>query len=247
MGMVKKIIVTMLIFCSCESFAVDNWTPTWGEFVSPVTTDAKYILFGGIGLALALQQWAPEFIENTQAYWSEEKPLKESSQYGDLLGQGIPNAIYAGAMYWHYSSTNELKSLSRSMTMLKASLYSAVVAHSLKMMARKPRPNNPDSLDSFPSGHTTAIFSFASVIGVEHNIYYGTGAYLLATFSAVSRMNDNRHRIDDLVAGAAIGMSYGLSLYYQKNQPTKSSQNLFQILPTDDLSGIAVVWLSNSQ
>lgn len=58
-------------------------------------------------------------------------------------------------------------------------------------------------------------FSFASVIGASHDLPYGILANLYAAGVAVSRINDNRHYLHDVTAGATIGASYGIALAQQ--------------------------------
>lgn len=107
-----------------------------------------------------------------------------------------------------------------------------------------PRPDNYNQKDSFPSGHTTAAFAFASTIWAEHGVYWGTAAYLGATYAGLSRINDNRHRINDVIAGASIGMSYGIGLYSLANSNPGSkdegNKSVFLVLPADDLDGVVI-------
>lgn len=137
----------------------------------------------------------------------------------------------------------------RGYTMARASLYAQAMTTALKLIVREPRPDRSGENDSFPSGHTTNAFSFASVVSAEHGWYWGALAYSYATVVAYGRINDNRHLTHDVVGGAAVGVSYGLGLYYRQlqraeMQTTSSSSSLnFQLLPTRRLDG-AVALLS---
>lgn len=218
----------------------------WSEFSSPWKTDAKYILLGGVGLAIFLREATPDFVTSTQNTWSQDKPFREYSKYGDYFGQGIPNILYVLGMGTHYYYSKSETSVQRSLFMLKTTLYSTVLTHSMKLIWHESRPDDPEQRDSFPSGHTTAAFAFASSIGMEHGIYWGTLSYLAATYTGFSRINDNRHWLNDVVAGAAIGISYGVGLYQHLHAGDKSeSASAFMVLPSDDLSGAtATYWRS---
>lgn len=210
----------------------------WRDFSSPVTTPA-ISLVAGSGATLLLYGFKYEIGDPLQDSWSTRKPLGSTSQFGDIMGQLVPNAIYTLGMAidgWGYH--NE-KSKARSILMLKASAYSGVMSLGLKYVFREPRPNGSSDMASFPSGHATSAFAFAAVVGAEHEWYWGVAAYSLATFVAASRINDNMHRLHDVVGGATIGLSYGLGLYYRAHpdEKEKPSQTVFQILPTDDMNG----------
>ena len=112
--------------------------------------------------------------------------------------------------------------------MLKASAFAGGTTTVLKRVFNERRPDKGDRL-SFPSGHSTTAFAFASVVAMEHEWYYGVSAYSLASLVAMSRINDNVHYLHDVVFGATIGITYGVSLYYLQK---KNSNIGFSILPT---------------
>jgi membrane-associated phospholipid phosphatase len=61
---------------------------------------------------------------------------------------------------------------------------------------------------SWPSGHTMTAFALATGVSDElHSTPVTIGMYTLATGVAWSRMNDNKHWLTDVVAGAAIGIT----------------------------------------
>lgn len=61
--------------------------------------------------------------------------------------------------------------------------------------------------DAFPSGHTTAAFAVATSLADDiHNPYASVALYTAASFTAWSRINDNRHWFSDTMAGAALGI-----------------------------------------
>lgn len=222
------------------------------EFASPLDKPAKYVFFGGTAAALLMLSASHEIIKPTQQEISEDKPLGKFSRFGDAMGRVIPNVLYAGTFFVDWLINKDSLSSERALLMTKATLYSSVVTTALKYSIREDRPNGGGSKASFPSGHSTTAFAFASVVGMEHDLPYGIAAYSLATFVAISRMNDNMHWLHDVIAGATIGASYGVGLYYQAkkkrdwkirndkfNTPT---QSMFQILPAPNLDGALGVY-----
>ena len=66
---------------------------------------------------------------------------------------------------------------------------------------------NKISVVSFPSGHTTAAFSAATVFAIEYrdNPWVPILSYTAATLIGLSRITENKHWITDVFAGAALG------------------------------------------
>lgn len=64
------------------------------------------------------------------------------------------------------------------------------------------------SHDAFPSGHATMAFALATSLSDEiHNRWASAALYAFATGTAWSRMNDERHWLSDVLAGAAVGFT----------------------------------------
>ncbi|MDX9880716.1 MAG: phosphatase PAP2 family protein [Prolixibacteraceae bacterium] len=63
----------------------------------------------------------------------------------------------------------------------------------------------------FPSGHTIAVFSVASVIANQYRetVWVPVLSYSLAGLAGLSRIYDNRHWTSDVFAGAVMGIAIG--------------------------------------
>ncbi len=183
------------------------------ELTSPLKTDARNWLIGGTTLTAALVLLKGEVVDPIQRDFSQRKPLGDFSVLGDYGGRFIPNAIYSGAMFWAYKVTKESSYLEFSLIMMKASVYAVATSTLLKVTIQEPRPNDRNDTKSFPSGHTTAAFAFSSVVTAEHAFFpYGLMATALSTLTGLSRINDNKHYLQDVVAGATIGTVFGLGV-----------------------------------
>lgn len=69
---------------------------------------------------------------------------------------------------------------------------------------------------SFPSGHATVAFAFASVIAARSDGWViPTVSYTLASLVAYSRVNDKQHFVSDVVAGGLIGVTVGRFLVHR--------------------------------
>ncbi len=245
--MVIRSLVLMLLLAlqarAETSAAVDSFNSKvlLSDLASPWTTRADRIFYSGTGLTLLSLAIEHSTNEQFQNEVSSSKPLGESSKFGDLMGQLIPNATYSLGMWSIYYFSDDQaakeKALKRAIFMFETTLYAASVTTLLKYSVNEPRPNNSDHY-SFPSGHSTTIFSFAGVVGLEHEWYYAVPAYALAAFVGFSRINDNMHYLHDVIGGASIGLSYAYGIWYNRHHSEVNSTgvNIF-ILPTDDLSG----------
>ncbi len=241
--MIKTIrAIAFAIFClhqfACATAnAGEKLDEIWANIKSPIQTDGKYALMIGGGLTLALLILEDQVVDPAQDETVEDKPLGKSSLLGDQLGQIYPNAAYITGMLAYGYVANEPRAFKDASLMFQATLYSSVVTTALKYTIREPRPNNGDRKNSFPSGHATTIFAFASYIGCRHSLPYGIAAYSAAAFVAYSRMNDNAHYIHDLSGGAAIGSAYGIGICMAEKERTasqKSAETVGYLAPMDD-------------
>jgi membrane-associated phospholipid phosphatase len=88
---------------------------------------------------------------------------------------------------------------------------------------------------SFPSGHSTAAFAFASLVTAETSHWWpdarwpvGALTYGVAGLTAVSRVYNYKHWTSDVVAGAAIGTLTGLKVFrYQHSHPDNKIDSFF--------------------
>ncbi len=180
---------------------------------------AQTVFWVGAGLTTALTVTRDQVSDRWSEDMSRETPLNESSKYGDYAGQTIPNVLYALGMYGHGYLTGSQRSRTNAKLMFKATTYAGLTTLALKNISQQPRPEDSDNRHSFPSGHTTVAFAFASVVACRHSAVWGVLAYGLATFVAASRVNDKAHYVHDTVAGATLGTTYGLGMcYMEKNR-----------------------------
>ena len=234
-----------------QASASESADLVWDDFKSPITTDAKYVLYTGSVLTIGLAIFEDQTSDPLQAETIEHRPLgKLASNAGKLAGNLIPNLAYTAGMFGYAVMTKDRKQRDRGNLMARATIYAQGVTTALKHIVREPRPDGSGEKVSFPSGHATTVFSFATVVATEHAWYWGALAYSYAALVAYGRMNDNRHLLHDVLGGATIGASYGLSLYLRNHRnraETSSSQpqSQFLLYPADRLNGLGVSFISD--
>ena len=71
------------------------------------------------------------------------------------------------------------------------------------------------------------------MVSIHHPWYIGVPAYALASFVGLSRVNDNKHYIHDVLAGATIGTAFGYGTYYANGDRYKVDgvASNFKVLP----------------
>jgi hypothetical protein len=122
---------------------------------------------------------------------------QEITDAGDALTILLPLSAYAG--------TAIAKDKEGAIMFTKSFASTMIITSVGKEIASKFRPQGESTL-SFPSGHASSAFSGAGFLYTRYGKTYGIPAYLLAGFTAYSRVNANAHHIDDVMAGASIGM-----------------------------------------
>jgi len=241
-------VITLKISCIlfCALFFMESFNAhadVMDDAISPVTEgQARAVLIIGSSVTLLAAAFKSSFVKSTQYELQQHKPLCcIVTKWGNSFLQIFPNAIYSIGFGLHYWMTDDQDSRRRSLNMAKSTIYAGLFTDILKPIVRETRPNG--GKESFPSGHTTTAFAFASYIGMEHEWYYAAPAYMVASFVGFCRMHDNYHYLHDVLAGATIGMSYGIAMGLRGKEEKKDSAIV--LLPTDDLSGASLKWVKN--
>lgn len=87
-------------------------------------------------------------------------------------------------------------------------IINGVITTALKRSFGRQRPDST-SFSSFPSGHTSSLFSLTTILARHFGPKVGIPALATATFVAVSRVEDNEHFLSDIVAGGTVGFIVG--------------------------------------
>ncbi len=117
-----------------------------------------------------------------------------------------------------------------------------------KRIFKSMRPDSSNHL-SFPSGHTTEAFANAELLRLEYrgqSPWYGIAGYAAAATTGYLRMYHDKHWLNDIIAGAGIGiLSTRLSWYFYPRLAkliTGKPTLKFAVLPTwhQGSAGLAV-------
>jgi membrane-associated phospholipid phosphatase len=113
----------------------------------------------------------------------------------------------------------------RAMTydLLDAAVVNFVYTELLKVAVGRERPNGQDN-KSFPSGHTSNAFTLAAVAERHYGWKLGVPAYLAAALVGASRIQQDKHYLSDVVAGATLGYIVGRTVVRVNNRPLADSK-----------------------
>jgi membrane-associated phospholipid phosphatase len=92
--------------------------------------------------------------------------------------------------------------------MLSAQLVAQALTQALKFSVQRERPDGSNH-HSFPSGHASATFATATVLQRHLGWKAAVPTYAAASYVAMSRLQENRHFLSDVIFGAALGVAVG--------------------------------------
>ena len=183
----------------------------------------KPLLMGGAATGLAT---IPE--QNLEAFFA---PGDRWGRWA-ALGQHTPLVLVGSTGLFYVISRKSDSSRFRSFSyaMVHGMIIDSVIVRSTKAITRRERPNTEDK-KSFPSGHSSQTFMWATVAGQHYGWKVAIPGYLLASYVAATRLENNKHHLTDVVAGAAIGIVVGstVSRRMRNNGPQRVS---WRVVPT---------------
>ena len=165
------------------------------------------------------------FADEPVADWVQEHRTKflddVSKKAFEPFGAEYSLAV-CGALYGYGLIAKTRKSESTALLAVESFALGSLFARIPKYLLGRKRPDSGSDVSafdftgplggsSFPSGHTIAVFSAASVIANQYRetIWVPVVSYSLAGLSGLSRINDNRHWASDVFVGAVMGIAIG--------------------------------------
>jgi len=127
--------------------------------------------------------------------------LEGGDKYGNLTLQ-LPIAVG----WWVTGrAMGSARAMDAGRDLLRAQISATSWSYALKFAAQRTRPNGDPR--SFPSGHATATFATAMVLQDHYGWKVGVPAFAGATYTAISRIIDNKHWASDVTMGAFVGIA----------------------------------------
>lgn len=143
-------------------------------------------------------------VEHDLRDWEPAAQFESGTWIGNpLVLAGGSLALY-GAGRW----TDQRRVRWIAADLLRAQLLSLGISYSVKYAVGRQRPDE-SSEDSFPSGHSAQMFASATVLARHLGARAAWPAFGAAGFVALSRLNQHRHHVSDVIFGAGVGVAVG--------------------------------------
>jgi len=149
--------------------------------------------------------------EDVRHYFEDnDSSLAETDDFGSIIGNPGLHFLVAGTWYLSAVHERDVRQHALSKTMIEALLVTNLSTLGLKIGMDDRAPNGEKY--GWPSGHTSSSVCFAAVMQEYYGWKAGVPLYLLAGYTAASRLEDREHDLSDLVFGAALGWVVGHSV-----------------------------------
>lgn len=191
---------------------------------APARFDGKDWLVAGGLLAGAGALFALD--ENIKDFWQDNIAGGTGSDIigaFEPLGQTWPVVAGSAGVYVLAETAEQLggwnlrREKAAGLLTLESVLISQAITTGIKEVSGRTRPNSTDDAflfegpgngHSFPSGHATVAFAVATTLSNvygKENAWVPWVAYPVATMTALSRIDDNKHWASDVFVGGLIG------------------------------------------
>lgn len=213
-GRIRIILSFMIIFSAVPFFNSYAGTSVFkdlgDDFVYLFTQKDFYLTVGGLGaipyvFKKPIDREDPELNE----WWSSSRTADRFFESGEWLGNGAVPYAASILILSLKSGPKDARLKAFGSDLLRAEIINNFVTLSMKLAINRTRPDGDPY--SYPSGHTSTAFTAAGVINYHFGPGYGIPAYLLATYVGLSRLQENKHYLSDVMVGAALG-------YYLSNK-----------------------------
>lgn len=207
-----------------------NGLPEYGfkGMKNSLTDKTNLWIIGGTGLSTLI---AYQYDEKVQGYSRREGFLPPRvSRFGNLYGGMwsawlLPVSVIVTSKTSNDTNKEMLQKLDYTISALVANGVTTIV---LKELVGRERPNGHGK-KSMPSGHTSHSFTVAAIANELYGNEVGAVAYLIAGLVGISRINDNKHYLTDVIIGAGLGTIIGRGFaktYNKYKSTTDNSINL---------------------
>lgn len=219
----------------------DLWRDTKRVYGNPLNLVILGTTYGG---SLALQQSGVD--DHIAGHFNDRHDFRPAhhhfkEDWRDAFGAiGNPGTHFALAGAWYLVGQQSMddKTFEVGRTLFSALAINGVTVLLGQAATYDRAPNGERG--TFPSGHTSSSFVFASVMHEAYGHLVGAPLYALATLAAYERVEDGEHYFSDVVMGAVLGTVVGHSVASGRD-PEFFGWKLLPYASTDGGAGLAFV------
>ena len=149
--------------------------------------------------------------EDVRHYFEDnDSSLAETDDFGSIIGNPGLHFLIGGTWYLSAVQQRDARHHELSKVLLEALIVNGTSTMAFKVAMDDRSPNGEKW--GWPSGHTSSSVCIAAVLHEYYGWKAGVPLYLLAGYSAATRLEDREHDLSDLVFGAALGYVVGHSV-----------------------------------
>lgn len=179
-----------------------------GHDVDRIARDpAFYFLMAGLVITPSL---LPHEDPEIDEHWSNSATADNFFELGNMLGNGILPVAASGAALTYGKLSHRPGVSDFGSDLLRAQIVNGILSLSLKRLTGRQRPDGTPW--SFPSGHTSTAFASATVVYRHYGWKFGIPALAMASYVGMSRLQENKHYLSDVIAGAVLGGYVGFEV-----------------------------------
>ena len=147
------------------------------------------------------------------------------SGFGKTLekGGGWPAAVVVLGLFTGGRFAHGRRFRAATYDLANAAIVNFAYTELLKVTVQRERPDGSNK-HSFPSGHASDAFTWATVFERHYGWKWGVPAYALAATMGYSRIVRDKHYLSDVVAGATLGYIVGRTVVRVNSKPLGSGE-----------------------
>lgn len=183
----------------------------WDDMTYLVTQPDFYGVAGGLGLApstfgSAFRHESPEFTE----MWGRSGFADNLFEIGEVVGDGAFPVMLSGASWSVGKLAGSAKLRDFGTDLFRAQAMTGLLTAVLKGSVNRTRPDG--TAYSYPSGHTSSAFASAGTVYAHFGKQWGIPAFVFAGYVGLSRLQEGKHYVSDVLAGGILGTYISLKL-----------------------------------
>jgi membrane-associated phospholipid phosphatase len=181
--------------------------PSLRTFFPDLAADVRHLPSNPANLSIAIGgvlSASAYPLDDEVAEWDPNAGFTSGTWIGNPFALAAGTLVTYGVGHWRHQP----RVTRAAADMLRAQSLSIGLTYAVKYTVRRERPDH-SSHDSFPSGHASQTFASATVLARHFGPRAAWPAYAVATFVSISRVNQQRHFLSDMVFGAGLGIAVG--------------------------------------
>ncbi len=165
------------------------------------------------------------FDDDLKRYFEEERRAKWLGETASFVGKPYVIGPATAALYGLGRLSHNQRFRDFTYDLAQTTIINAAYTTAIKFPTHRLRPDGSNHL-SFPSGHSSNAFAWATVGTRYYGLKAAVPGYLWAGLMAVGRMEKSSHYLSDVVGGATLGVLSGLTCVRRDGEVVKDERRV---------------------